>query len=388
MKPKRIVAIVISVSLIAALLWRVDAQALLANLRATRWGLFAGALLLFVPQIAVIALRWKCLIAPFTPLSLGESVRLVLAGASMNLILPGKLGDLTKGWFLARQGHVSARLGLGVVVFEKMLDVAALAVFMLGGVAMLLAQMLWGAGGQTLAPSALSFASLAIAGGLGMAAVLGVAMLYFVPMEKLPGISRIVGDGEQAGSEGMESRGFGGKIQRLVIGAHSTMAVLRSRDGCRDEGSRAGMPVPPSRAGVPTPPLRAGAVPSSRTGVSALPAGVPTLLSRRGEVVALSFVIWILHLAQIYLFFASVNALPSPAEFFCMVPLAIFIGLIPVSIAGFGTRDAALVTLLQGIAPSAVLAASFYVNLRYILPAIAGLPFLARYTFLRSDQKK
>lgn len=373
MTARRAIAFVVSVALIAVLLWRVDVGALLANLRATRWGLFAGALLLFVPQIVVIALRWKRLVAPFTPLSLGESVRLVLAGASMNLLLPGKLGDLTKGWFLARQGHVSVPLGLGVVVFEKMLDVAALAVFMLIGVGMLLAGMISGEGSaaavaaDTMAAvgsagatvtgsgdpsSVLSFASLILAAGLGLAAVGGVALLYFFPLDKLPGFGRFfngnrnsaitnqTGDNNGTGDAAAAAGGFAVKVTRLMRGSHTTMATLRARG------------------------------------------------ARRGEIVMLSFVIWILHLAQICLFFASVNALPGAADFFCMVPLAIFIGLIPISIAGFGTRDAALVTLLSGVAPSAVLAASFYVNLRYILPALAGLPFLARYTFLQRDKEK
>jgi glycosyltransferase 2 family protein len=68
-----------------------------------------------------------------------------------------------------------------------------------------------------------------------------------------------------------------------------------------------------------------------------------------------------------------------------MVPLAIFIGLVPVSIAGFGTRDAALVTLLPNLPASLVLAVSLYINLRYILPAVAGIPFLARYATARRE---
>src|SRR5690606_18702686 len=97
-------------------------------------------------------------------LPLSESVRLVLAGASMNLLLPGKMGDLTKGWFLARAGHVSTRLGMGVVIFEKMLDVATLAAFMLAGVAMLVLGSI-GSGGIDLTGNAIHPAGLLLAGG-------------------------------------------------------------------------------------------------------------------------------------------------------------------------------------------------------------------------------
>src|SRR5690606_38978156 len=171
---------------------------------------------------------------------------------------------------LARAGHVSVPLGLGVVVFEKMLDVAALAVFMLVGVGMLLAKMM--SGGNTVAgtgdaSSVLSFAGLVMAAGLGLAAVGGVALLYFVPLEKLPGLRRFFEAQQRSrhceendGREDCAGEGFAGKVSRLMRGAHATMATLRARG------------------------------------------------ARREEIVMLSFVIWILHLAQIYLFFASVNA--------------------------------------------------------------------------------
>lgn len=320
---KRIIGIVVSVGLLAALIRHVDTGALMANFRRTHWGLFCAALALFVPQILVIAWRWKRLLAPFTPLPLAESVRLVLAGSSMNLLMPGKLGDLTKGWFLARQSHVSTALGLGVVAFEKMLDVAALAAVMLGGTLYMFAR----ARGD--APAA-QLHLLVLPAVLGMAAVAAVALLYFVPLERLPGYGRFTRDG---------AAGVGGRVARLLKSSHATMATLQARG------------------------------------------------SRRGEILLLSALIWLLHLVQIYLFFASVSAAPAFGDFVTMVPLAIFVGLIPISLAGFGTRDAALVLLLPSLPASAVLAASFYVNLRYILPAVAGVPYLARYATAKKQAK-
>ncbi len=334
---KRLIALMVSIGLLAMLMWHVDTAALMANFRQTRWELFVLAIALFVPQILVIAWRWKRLVSPFTLLPLSESTRLVLAGSSMNLLLPGKLGDLTKGWFLARRGHLSTSLGLGVVAFEKMLDVAALAVFMLVGVAML-AWRLTGSPPVTAETADLTVAAslsqpamatlLIAAGGLGLTAVVLVAVLYFVPLEKLPGFGRFSQD---------NSGSIAGKIARILRSTQVAMATLRARG------------------------------------------------SRRSEILMLSLIIWVLHLAQIYLFFASVGAPPPPGDFFCMIPLAIFIGLLPLSIAGFGTRDAALVALLPAMPASGVLAASFYVNLRYILPAVAGVPYLARYATARKQ---
>lgn len=318
---KRAIAALVSLGLLALLFWHVDRDALVQNMRATRWGVFSFALALFVPQIAVIAWRWKRLVSPFTSLPLGESVRLVLAGATMNLVLPGKMGDMTKGWFLAKSGAISPSLGLGVVVFEKMLDVATLAVFMLAGVLLIFLE--YNAGNRLPLP----MGSLLLAAGLGVAAVGGVAVLYFVPLSRLPGMGWLVRLG------GRDVR-FA-KAHRLVLASHTTMDALRARG------------------------------------------------SRRGEILLLSLLIWTLHLVQIYLFFLCLDAVPTLSEFFAMIPLASFIGLVPVSIAGFGVRDAALVALLPGLPASAVLAAALYLNLRYFIPALAGIPFLARYALLR-----
>lgn len=322
---KRIVAALISVGLLALLLWHVDRPALYQNLRATQWDIFALALTLFIPQTIAIALRWKLLVAPFASLPLSESVRLVLAGSTMNLVLPGKMGDLTKGWFLAKAGAVSTPLGLGVVVFEKMLDVAALGAFMLAGVALLFMQSIAG-------KMPLPMGSLLLSAALGLAAVGGVTVLYFVPLGRLPGMAQLI----KLAARDIRFE----KIHRLLLASHGTMDALRARG------------------------------------------------SRRGQVLLLSGAIWVLHLSQIYVFFQCLGTAPPASQFFSMIPLAIFIGLLPISIAGFGTRDAALVALLPGLAPSAVVAAAMYINLRYILPALAGIPYLARYATLRKNNSR
>ncbi len=61
-------------------------------------------------------------------------------------------------------------------------------------------------------------------------------------------------------------------------------------------------------------------------------------------------------------------------------PLAILAGLLPLTFAGVGTRDAALIVFYQPYfnAPTAA-ALGLLCTSRYIIPAIAGLPFLGQY---------
>jgi uncharacterized membrane protein YbhN (UPF0104 family) len=67
---------------------------------------------------------------------------------------------------------------------------------------------------------------------------------------------------------------------------------------------------------------------------------------------------------------------PFPANL-AIAPLAILAGLLPLTFAGVGTRDAALVFFYAPYmsAPAAA-ALGLLCTLRYVLPALIGLPFL------------
>jgi uncharacterized membrane protein YuzA (DUF378 family) len=88
----------------------------------------------------------------------------------------------------------------------------------------------------------------------------------------------------------------------------------------------------------------------------------------------LSVLLWVLHVGQIYVFYLAVAGdapLPAP-EIFMRVPIAIFIGLLPVTLAGIGTRDGALVMLIK---PEAIaLLVGLFSTLRYVVMAVLGVP--------------
>jgi uncharacterized membrane protein YbhN (UPF0104 family) len=71
-----------------------------------------------------------------------------------------------------------------------------------------------------------------------------------------------------------------------------------------------------------------------------------------------------------------------------LAPLAILAGLVPLTFAGVGTRDAALILLFRPYFDSATGAAlGLLCTARYLLPAIGGLPFLHRYLDAMQGQK-
>lgn len=326
---KRLIALLITLVLLALILLSVDRQRLWETLRQTRPDYFAAAMVLFIPQIWVISHRWRRMIGALAPIGFGESVRLVLASQSMNLVLPSKMGDLTKAWFLKRSGALDLARATQVVVLEKMLDVAALCVWMLIGLGIALVEAAWKPGSLKFGGSFWPLA--AAAGGIGVTVVGTVAAIYFVPTQRLPLYGRWVAF--------LAARPKLAKIHRLFASGHEVMALLQ-----RSEARRAG-------------------------------------------IVALSLAIWLLHLVQINFFFHSLGAAVPLSAFVAFLPLALFVGLLPFSIAGIGTRDAAVILLFSPYHPAAVLAGvGFYLSLRYVIPAACGLPFLNRYLALTAGE--
>ena len=57
---------------------------------------------------------------------LGEALKLVLAASTLNMVLPSKIGDLSKAYFMRNKGHMTGPAALGVVLFEKLCDVLSL----------------------------------------------------------------------------------------------------------------------------------------------------------------------------------------------------------------------------------------------------------------------
>jgi hypothetical protein len=101
---------------------------------------------------------------------------------------------------------------------------------------------------------------------------------------------------------------------------------------------------------------------------------------RLAKVTVTSVFIWFLHLLQIWMFIFALRAYAPFLANLALSPLAILAGLLPLTFAGMGTRDEALVLLYTPFfdKPTA-LALGILCTARYVLPAIGGLPFAGEY---------
>jgi glycosyltransferase 2 family protein len=301
---RRLVLVAVALGILGWLWASVGWNELSRVVRGLDGGLFLAACALFVPQTLLSGWRWSLLVGPWQRIPLGRSTALVLAASSMNVVLPSKMGDVAKGFFLRRDlPGGDATTGLALAAFEKGLDTAALAAWMVG--ACLLDP-----------PSDALGWGLLVGGAVGLVA--------FLLLLSRPAASRAARMGAAARA------GIAGAGLRLLGRAGEAILLLRGRRG------------------------------------------------RFAAIVAASLVLWGLHLLQFSLVHRAAGGTAPEAALWRAVPMAIFVGLLPVTFAGVGTRDAAMVWFLGRAAGEGVaLALGAFATLRYLVPALAGLPFLA-----------
>lgn len=301
---KKLLALLISLALLAFIWWQVDVAAIVGAVEAADpWWLLAG-LATVVPL--TLATAWRLKLLSRVPIGTGAALRLILGASTLNLVLPSKLGDLAKGVALTGRHGVSAGFAAALVVMERSLDMAALLVW---GVLALL----WVGQSEPL------FLLAAAATG----ALLALLMVLLMP-----------------GQTGARVLGW---IARRAPGR-----VRQAIDGLASEWQSA----------------------------------VDRLWSGRGRgpaIAALSLAIWGGHLAQFWLFAQALGEVPF-LDNMAFATLAILAGLLPFTMAGVGTRDAAIVLLYApylSAGQGAVL--GVLATMRYLLPAVAGLPFMGDY---------
>jgi uncharacterized protein (TIRG00374 family) len=316
---KRLISILVSLLILVFIYWKIDVRSLLQVFQNGHAGWMAISLGMVVPITMITAWRLQQLMptrrslpaanAEGSPpmLSFGEANRLILAASSLNMVLPSKMGDIAKAYFMRDRGHLSGSLSLSLVIFEKACDMLSL--------------LLWCAFGLLLYPQKdwlFWVMTLCVIGGLLIGGLLlgsrqFAQAFFYVGQAIAPKKMKSKLATMQTAWREMHEYFWGDRRQLLTI-------------------------------------------------------------------TATSIFIWFLHLLQIWLFILALNAWAPFLTSLALSPLAILAGLLPLTFAGVGTRDAALILFYQPYFNAATAAAlGLLCTSRYLLPAIGGLPFLERY---------
>jgi uncharacterized protein (TIRG00374 family) len=112
--------------------------------------------------------------------------------------------------------------------------------------------------------------------------------------------------------------------------------------------------------------------------------GWPDLLlalhGRRRQIVAYSLFVWFVHLLQIWLFTITLAVDVPFTVCASLSAVALMAGQLPLTVAGLGTRDVALVLLLSPyMAPESAAAMGVLMSSRLLVPPLVGLPVMWPY---------
>ncbi|WP_071518837.1 lysylphosphatidylglycerol synthase transmembrane domain-containing protein [Geitlerinema sp. PCC 9228] len=304
---KKIISLVVSLVILAIIYTKIDVTQLLQVFQNSDRLWMVVSLAMVIPLTLLTSWRLQQLMPRSGVLRFGEANRLILASSTLNMILPSKMGDIAKAYFMRERGHLAGSLALSLVIFEKTCDMLSL--------------LLWCVFGLFFYPNKdvlFWVMTLGVAAGL----LLGILLLgsrrfayfFFTQTHKIaPGK-------------------FKAKIDRFQYAWDEMHGYFW---------------------------------------------GEPTHLAK---VALTSVFIWFGHLLQIWFFIFALRASVPLLANLALSPLAILAGLLPLTFAGVGTRDAALILFYQpyfGDATGAAL--GLLCTSRYFIPAVAGLPFLGRY---------
>jgi glycosyltransferase 2 family protein len=304
---KRLISLAVSLIILGIIYWKIDFRGLGRIFQHCDGWWMALSLGMVVPLTLLTAWRLQQLMPPGGKLGFGEANRLILVASVLNMVLPSKMGDIAKAYFMRERGHLTGSLSLSLVLFEKTCDMLSL--------------LLWCVFGLFLYPEK-------------------DALFWMMT-------------GTVA---------FGLAFGLLLLGSRKFARL------CFDLSQR----ILPGHLRPPLAKFRA-----SWEAMFDYFWQEPAVFCR---VAVTSVFLWSLHLLQIWFFILALKAWAPFLANLALSPLAILAGLLPLTFAGVGTRDAALIFFYRPYFSAPVAAAlGLLCTSRYLLPAIGGLPFLSRY---------
>ncbi len=313
---KRLISLAVSLLILVIIYWKIDFTGLIKVFQNCNGWWMVVSLGMVVPLTLITAWRLQQLMPSGSRLGFGEANRLILAASVLNMVLPSKMGDIAKAYFMKQRGHLDGALSLSLVVFEKACD--------------LLSLLLWCVFGLILYPSK-NWLFWTMTGSVALGLIIGLLLLS---SRRFARIFFIL-------AKAISPKKLKSKLQKLQLSWEEMHAYFW--------------------------------------------ADKAQLL----KIAVTSIFIWFLHLLQIWFFILALKAWTPFLANLALSPLAILAGLLPLTFAGVGTRDAALIAFYQPYFNATTAAAlGLLCTSRYLLPAIGGLPFLGQYlTTIRSIQK-
>ena len=112
----------ISVALLLVLVYQVDFTEMREALAGVNYVYLAPAVVLYFVGVYFRSVRWRYLLYPLRSLPVTQLYPVVVIGYTANNLLPARLGELVRSYYLAQREQMSASSALGTVAVERVYD--------------------------------------------------------------------------------------------------------------------------------------------------------------------------------------------------------------------------------------------------------------------------
>ena len=119
----------VSVGLLLLLLYQVDLGELRDALRDANYVLLAPSIAIYFVAVWFRAARWRYLLAPMGAIPVRRLYPVVIIGYMANNLLPVRLGEVVRSYFLARQENLKTSSALATIAVERIYDGITLLAF-------------------------------------------------------------------------------------------------------------------------------------------------------------------------------------------------------------------------------------------------------------------
>lgn len=120
----------VSLFFFGLLLWSVDLGKMTQSLQRANYAFVIPGLILYFIAVVFRALRWRILLIPLGNISLGRLFPVVVVGYMANNLLPVRLGELVRGYYLSQKSQISTSAAIGTIALERVFDGLSLLFFL------------------------------------------------------------------------------------------------------------------------------------------------------------------------------------------------------------------------------------------------------------------
>lgn len=117
------IGLTISVLFLGLLFWQIDLSQMVKHLREANYlYLFPGVALYFAIAVVFRTVRWRLLLAPMKQIGTGRLFPVVIVGYMANNILPVRMGEIVRSYYLGQREDVSKSATLATIAVERIMD--------------------------------------------------------------------------------------------------------------------------------------------------------------------------------------------------------------------------------------------------------------------------